>query len=107
MDMREVNKIESSSGERAKRLPPGPRVVLSGMNLPSPHVFGQKKVAKKYVDWTHRGVSLVESLTLLPEVDDLWQPVKDRWVLPGCRVLTYVQLCALALTNGWAIKVVN
>jgi hypothetical protein len=37
---------------------------------------------------------------LLPLVDDAWEPVKDKWVLPGCAVLTTDEVRALARARG-------
>lgn len=37
---------------------------------------------------------------ILPLVDDEWQPVQDKWVLPGRRISTTEQLRALAGARG-------
>lgn len=37
---------------------------------------------------------------ILPLVDDEWQPVQDKWVLPGRSVLTTEELQALADARG-------
>lgn len=38
--------------------------------------------------------------TFLPLVDDAWEPVKDKWVLPGRQVLTTDEVVALAQARG-------
>lgn len=46
--------------------------------------------------------------TLLPLVDDEWEPVFPyQWVLPGRRVLTHDAVMALALARGWAISILT
>ena len=39
-------------------------------------------------------------MEILPLVDDAWRPVQDKWVLPGCSVLTTKELQALADARG-------
>ena len=63
-------------GERAKRLPPYPRLELG-------------------------------PYTILPQVDDDWQPIAGKWVLPGRRVVTTMYLEALAQSRGWALSILT
>lgn len=39
-------------------------------------------------------------VVILPLVDDEWHAVQDKWVLPGCSVLTTQELLALADARG-------
>ena len=39
----------------------------------------------------------------LPQVDDDWNPIPDRWVLPGCHVVSTEELYAIASRNHWPI----
>lgn len=68
--------VDTSMGEKAKRLPPRPRIVLNGC-------------------------------VVLPAVDDDWQPINDKWVLPGRVVLTTQEIRDLARTRGMAFDLIN
>jgi hypothetical protein len=50
---------------------------------------------------------VVGPYTFLPLVDDEWQPVQDKWVLPGCQVLTTSEVTTLADARGVEISIVN
>lgn len=63
-------------GEKAKRMPPLPRLELG-------------------------------PYTLLPQVDDEWQPIDGRWVLPGRQVLTTEQVRALAQARGLPVSILT
>jgi hypothetical protein len=46
--------------------------------------------------------------TLLPLVDDEWEPVfPHQWVLPGRRVLTTEEVCALAAERGLSVSILT
>ena len=45
--------------------------------------------------------------TLLPAVDDDWQPIAGQWVLPGRRVVTTTELQALAQARGMALSIIT
>lgn len=69
--------IDTSMGEKAKRLPPSPRILLG-------------------------------RITILPLVDDDWQPVKDQWVLPGRKApLSTQEVRDLARARGLAFELTN
>ena len=42
-------------------------------------------------------------IVVLPYVNDDWQLVPDRWVLPGCHVVSTEELYAIASRNHWPI----
>ena len=42
-------------------------------------------------------------IVVLPQVDDDWQPIPDRWILPGCHVVCTEELYAIASRNHWPI----
>lgn len=67
-----VAAVVDSMGERAKRLPPAPRMQLG-------------------------------PYTILPAVDEDWQPIEGMWVLPGCQVVSTVELTALAQARGLSL----
>jgi len=69
--------IDREMGEKAKRLPPAPRIRLNN------------------------------NVEILPLVDDDWQPVEDKWVMPGCGVLTTQEIRSLADARGLAFELVN
>lgn len=50
---------------------------------------------------------VVGPFTFLPLVDGEWQPIKDRWVLPGCQVLTTDEVLALADDLRVVVSIVN
>lgn len=84
-------------GERGRHMPPAPRLVLRS----------ERGWRVGTVAWRWGGTTHVKTLTLLPLVDKDWLPVQDKWVLPGGKVLTYVEVCSLAVTNGWEVNVIN
>jgi hypothetical protein len=51
--------------------------------------------------------AVLNGMTILPLVDDEWQPVKDQWVLPGRAAITTQELRDLARARGWALKFIG
>lgn len=45
-----------------------------------------------------RGIFM--GVVVLPLVDEKWNPVKDHWVLPGCKVRTTAELTEFARIRG-------
>lgn len=46
-------------------------------------------------------------VVILPLVNDDWQAVKDRWVLPGRRIVNTKEVEFLAERNGWQLTQVH
>lgn len=46
----------------------------------------------------------LNGMQILPLVNDAWEPVKDRWVLPGRAVLSTDEVRALAADRGWSVS---